>query len=1114
MPRRGYKECPFCAEIIREKAKLCRFCGRSMEDSAVAPPPPAYAPPAAAAPTGELSLSIGQEGPAARIEALGLHLSAGHQQRLRSFLSAPDDQYRTATVLFADICGYTRMCEELRAEEVKEILDVYYAICAETVDAFNGSVLEFQGDGCLAVFGVPIGFDRDAESAVRAAWDIRERVRAAFGGRIEISAGVESGDVLSSRITAQNPPTLKVFGAAVNLAARIESAAQANQILIGPGTFELVERVFVLRPQPAREFKNVQGAVITYLVEGIRSADLERRDFTAPFFGRMGERRRLEEAWGSFVTGAAAGKGKCAGIVITGDPGIGKSRLVAEFARARGTGDVPVAGGRAGVRQVWIEGAPHDVKIPWGLWRAVLGAVAGAAAGGSAEERVVKLAALLDSLGAGAELRQTCMALAGDTRAARELAGMPPQLLRRLFASDLRNLLERAAEASTILLVLDDVQWADRSSLEVLDAILEWPPAGVFFTIVHRTGFSPKLSRLKAMPRMHIYGLDAPARNELFGVLAGGQDILPELRDALLERAEGNPLYMVELSRLLGQAASAGQQDGEIVPLTLKEMLQSRIDMLDQRRRLVLQCGAVLGRRFAVQIIQLFEFIREGLLARLYSLASAELLADDASHGELEFLFRHHMTREVAYQALPDRKRRELHRLVAERLEEKFADDLAARAPLLAYHYARAGEHAKAARHLCAAGDQAAELAAASEAIEFYTQAAGSLGKCPPTPETRLQHARALRWRGRMQRLLGDNSGAMESFELALELADESAPESTSLAVRQEISTQHMLAGEYGKAEEGLRALQKMPGLKKEPVLEAQTWTGLGACAWGRGDFREARQRFERALELSGATHNPSLSADVRNNLGLIAWKEGNLRQALELFQAAMLLRRKGKDRFGIALTLKNMAIIEENMGRFVRAEKHYREALALDEQNHFVAEEGAVRSNLANLCLTLGRAAEAAEHAAQAFDAAQRAGDPRGAAIALENLALAHLLMSRFVDCEKQLREARAVARKLGDAERDFSLDLVRIEMLLAQGKAKTAEPHLKKAMARLEDAGFGAERPRLFRLVAAAKLGAGLKMQGQEALARALAEAERQGNESEKRQIERLAAVAADEK
>ncbi|MEO8376840.1 MAG: adenylate/guanylate cyclase domain-containing protein, partial [Candidatus Sumerlaeota bacterium] len=587
----------------------------------------------------ELDASVEQ-----RFGEFDLHLSRSQKRRIVEFLKSSDDQYRSGTVMFADITSYTKLCQELKAEYVHEIIRIYYAIFSNTVESYNGFVVEFAGDGALAVFGAPIAFERDAEGAMRAAVDIRERVRSLpkfQGCKIRISIGIATGEILSAVVRETSPPHYKIVGQAVNLAARVQSSAESDSIVIEEETKSLAGNSFELLQRPPREFKNVEGLITTYVVQSILYEKTERAQDIVKFIGREKELAELNSRWTAWCSGAGE-----PAIRIVAEAGLGKSRVTREFLRRISTE----------ARSVIADASPFQARVPYGVWRSVLGeliAKDGVPNRTHTESQVdewLRLHGFADD-----ETDPVKMIFGFNSAVEGPLAGLPAQTIFRLVCADLKRLLTsvRRSGKDKLLLFFDDLQWSDRSSLEILSWMLRTgTPDDVFLVLSHRSDFTPLSAELAQLPSLPLHALEERDRRALFNILADGRAILPELRDRIIQHAEGNPLYLIEFFTTLGKATVQGKgleamSSKDWIPPSLRQMIQARIDALEDRRKNVLQAASVIGRQFATSLLQVFDHIKQDLVAQLYALKSAEFLHDHPAMNELLFSFQQNLTREV-----------------------------------------------------------------------------------------------------------------------------------------------------------------------------------------------------------------------------------------------------------------------------------------------------------------------------------------------------------------------------------------------------------------------------------------------------------------------------------
>ncbi|MCX8038477.1 MAG: tetratricopeptide repeat protein, partial [Candidatus Sumerlaeia bacterium] len=476
----------------------------------------------------------------------------------------------------------------------------------------------------------------------------------------------------------------------------------------------------------------------------------------------------------------------------------------------------------------------------------------------------------------------------------------------------------------------------------------------------------------------------------------------------VLRRAGGNPLFLEETARALlrlweeADARGAPLPDGvveTVVPESLRGIIQARIDTLDERARLTLQCGAVIGPQFTLGVLQLFEIIREGLLDRLYMLRGLQFLRSRPTAEDLEFIFYHGLTQEVAYQSLLDAHRRELHGLIGRQLERKFGEvgTLEVNAAVLAFHYLRSDLRDKALEWTVASARHAAHLFANDEAIDLYEQALKVAKEdLPPTDANRRTLADVLRARGRLLRLTGRLDEADESFEALMSVAqsvDDAGLVADALA---ETGMNLYQRGRYVESDDALqRAAATYAQINDSPGV-AMAFNSIGMNALARGELDAAVGWFDRAAEEDIEAERPAIAADIYNNRGLVLWHQRQYAKALENIRRAQGIWQRLHNRFGLCATTLNVGLLEEELGHAQQALEHYHHALEHARKLFYREAEAIILVNIGNALRRVGNLLAATEANQRAVELAEHLARKDIAATATENLGLDALAAGR----------------------------------------------------------------------------------------------------------------------
>lgn len=665
--------CPGCGQEARSGARFCDGCGRTLA-TAVAPSSIPYTP---------------------------RHLA---EKILRS-RSALEGERKQVTVLFADVKGSMELAEQVDAESWHHILDRFFAVLADGVHRFEGTVNQYTGDGIMALFGAPIAHEDHAQRACHAALYLRERLRSygqelrrEHGLNFSVRMGLNTGPVVVGKIGDDARMDYTAQGHTVGLAARMEQLAEPGAVYMSEATADVVRDYFDLEELGEFKLKGtsapVRAAALRGPGQGTTRLDVSRARGFSRFVGRGAEMEKLELA----LEDARSGNARVVGV--SAHAGTGKSRLCHEFAERCVELGIPVLRGRA------LSHGRHLPLLPiLELMRAFFG-VSERDPDQVVREKVAGRLVLL-----GDELRDSLplfFDLLGVPDPDHPLPDADPMLRRAEIFASLRRLLRAAAREGTAVLLIEDLQWIDEASHDLLDEIVEAVAGTDLMLLLNfRPEYRAAWSDLPHYGEIDLMPLGEVESAQLLSDLLGGDESLAKLAQRIQAQTAGNPFFIEELVRALAEDGplegvrgayrlARGAGAGELaVPDSVQALLAARIDRQPEREKHVLQAAAVIGKHCA-----------RDLLARVAQLPPPELddalaALDDAEflerESEGEYAFRHPLTQEVAYDAQLRESRAALHARAAEALREAPDDRLDDRAALIAHHLESAGERNEAA---------------------------------------------------------------------------------------------------------------------------------------------------------------------------------------------------------------------------------------------------------------------------------------------------------------------------------------------------------------------------------------------------------------------------------
>ena len=825
------------------------------------------------------------------------------------------EERKVVTILFTDLVGSTARAEGLDPEDVRATLSAYYAQLRAELERHGGTVEKFIGDAVMAVFGAPVSHEDDPERAVRAALAIRDSV----GDELEIRTAVHTGEALVALGARAAAGEGMVSGDVVNTAARLQSAAPVNGILVGEGTYRATRHAIEYREAPPVEAKGKAEPVKVWEAVSARSrfgSDVEQK-LRTPLVGRERERGLLADALERARTEQSAQL-----VTLVGVPGIGKSRLIAELFQIT-EADPDLINWRQG------RSLPYGERVSF--W--ALGEIVKAHAGilesddsATAEEKLGEMVAEL------AEDEREREWLARLTRPLVGLEGAERTEREEAFAA-WRRLLEAAAEHRPLILVFEDLHWADDGLLDFVDHLADW--ATTVPLLIVATARPELLDRRPGWGggKRNAFTLSIGALSDeetavLLQRLLDRAVLDAGAQQAVLQRAEGNPLYAEEYARMLAE-----HEGGDLpLPETVQGLIAARIDALAPDEKALLQDASVIGKVFwpgavpgahdrTLPTLERKEFIRRD---RRSSLA-----------GETQYAFLHALVRDVAYGQIPRAERAEKHRRAAEWLTSLAGDRSEDHAEMLAHHYREAltlGEAAgldttalrdPARRAFADAAERAFSLSAGQAALDL-ARAALELTD-PDSPERP-----ALELLGAYGSRLADSEGVPELLDSAIEgFLAQSDYEHAAEAAAMRSSDAFFRGDLAGSRAASARAIEFARLVPSSPsAARALSQAARGAEILDR-DFERALELAREALGIAEEAGDEELAARCLNTIGLARVHAGDAGGIEDLERSVERAEAAGSG-FDVHTGLNNLANSLWQVGRLEEGSARIHEARAL----------------------------------------------------------------------------------------------------------------------------------------------------------------------------------------
>ncbi|MCF8025634.1 MAG: AAA family ATPase [Desulfobacteraceae bacterium] len=833
--------CPGCGCENTPGDKFCGECGYALASSA---------------PGKAQDLSFDE-----KISNIQKYLPEGLTQKILSQRDRIEGEKKAVTIMFCDMAGYTSLAEQMGAEEAYALMDQVYEILTHKVNDYEGTVNELTGDGIMAMFGAPIALENAPQRAIRSALAIHremirfsERIKSEYGlSPLRMRIGIHTGPVVVGTVGNDLRVDFKAIGDTVNLASRMESLAEPGTTYVTQAVFKLTEGLFRFENMGEKAIKGKSGPIHVYRVIAPGSSrtrfDVNAEKGLTPLMARERELEILMDLYRR----ARGGRGQAVSIVSVA--GMGKSRLLYEFRKALAHEEVTFLEGRC---LSYSKGLPYHPLID--ILRSNFRIQETDRAPGIREKVESGLKAMGIDVSAAAPY---LLELLSGVDSSMDMPVASPEAKRERIIGTLLRIVIKGAQTSHLVLAIEDLQWIDNSSKDVIGEILENIPAEkVFLILTYRPDFSSPWGTRSHHNQMLLSRLSDRECLAMAGHLLRAHTIENDLGELLVEKTEGVPFFVEEFIRSFvdlgvienaagrGRFAKSSKDVG--VPSTIQDVIMARVDGLPETAKTILRIGSAIEREFGYQLIKKIAGISETALSgALASLKAAELILQRGIVPESTYIFRHALTMEVVYASILTRQKETLHRSIGEAMEALYEGNAEEHSASLARHFIGGGLHEKAAKYLQTAAKRARRAGSYEAAIEYSIRLVHEVEQLPHSEE-------GAKWRIDARTTLANHYMALSRHVEAKDAVDPIVNLALELDYRRGLPAIFAALGSYWVVtkyhDKGIAYLQQAIDAAKDIGDGVSYWNGnffLGIDLALNCQFEKALECLETALQLS-----------------------------------------------------------------------------------------------------------------------------------------------------------------------------------------------------------------------------------------------------------------------
>jgi class 3 adenylate cyclase/tetratricopeptide (TPR) repeat protein len=1001
------KLCPSCHSLNPPNFKFCGECGQNLDLPGDTP---------------HKYLSFDE-----KLTKIQKYLPKGLTEKILSQKDRIEGERKQVTVMFCDMEGFTRLTEKLGPDDAYTIMDQIYEILIHKVHDFDGTVNEMTGDGIMALYGAPIALEDAPQRAIRSSLSIHREMVKFYDelkqekdliSPLKMRIGIHSGQVIVGTLGNDLRVEFKAVGDTVNIASRIEGLAEPGTTYITEDTFKLTEGFFRVEALGGRKIKGKEKPVQTYRVIA-PSTRKTRFDVSAergltPFIGRD---RELELLLDGFER-SKAGLGQAFSIVS--EAGVGKSRLLYEFRKAVSDENVTFLEGKClsysrGVAyhlHIDILKANFDIRDSDGDFEI--------------REKVKKGLKML-AVEEGSTLPYLLEQL-GIKNSGFDEVSVNPDVKRDRIVEALKRIVLKGSEIRPLILAYEDLHWMDKSSEDVLKYIMaSIPGARVLMIFTYRPEFVHTWAGRSYHSQITLNRLSNRESLGMIAHLLGTAKIKRELEDLFLMKTEGIPFFIEEFVKSLKDLKIIEKKGNTYgitkdirtvtIPSKIQEVIMSRIDMLPERAKSLIQIFSVAGREISHKLIKkVMELPENELLTRMSFLKDSELLYERGIYPQSDYIFKHALTQAVAYDSMLIEKRKEIHEKIGKSLEESYPDRLNDYYETLAYHYSRSNNHKKAYQYLKSAGQKAIRSYSFFEAFSFFKDALNTLNRIPSTEQTIkeqinirlflsdciyplgypedsmkiLEEGKRLseehkdnRSVADFHRKIGYYYGSEGKHLLAIKYHEDSLQEikkiddfNLTVQVIAELSVLYARAGQFFKVVTIAPSILKLAESKRDDndllfmtaISYARLLSVCGLSLSLLGDFFEGKTYLNKGLLAAIEINDVFILAVCEFHYGYYWIYKGDLKAAIEHLQKSIKYFKKAKSTYPLDAAYSYLAYAYYLFGDLDTAREHAETSISIQSSTKFKAFSSVQNWVLSQIFLDLDEQEKAQIHIQEAL--------------------------------------------------------------------------------------------------------------------------------------------------